>query len=45
MTVITKDEDFENLHFGLNTTKKLIRVLLGNIEANDLISVFGKHLT
>ena len=42
--VVTKDEDFENLHFGLNTPKKLIRVLLGNISTNDLITVFEKHL-
>jgi predicted nuclease of predicted toxin-antitoxin system len=38
--VITKDEDFENLHFGLNTPKKLIRILLGNISTTDLIQVF-----
>jgi predicted nuclease of predicted toxin-antitoxin system len=42
--VVTKDEDFENLHFGLNTPKKLISVLLGNISTNDLITVFEKHL-
>jgi predicted nuclease of predicted toxin-antitoxin system len=42
--VITKDEDFENLHFGLSTPKRLIRVLLGNIGTNDLINVFEKHL-
>ena len=42
--VITKDEDFENLHFALATPKKLIRVLLGNISTSDLVQVFEKHL-
>jgi predicted nuclease of predicted toxin-antitoxin system len=42
--VITKDEDFENLHFAAKTPKKLIRILLGNISTSDLIIVFEKHL-
>jgi predicted nuclease of predicted toxin-antitoxin system len=42
--VVTKDEDFENLHFANNTPKKLIRVLLGNISTSELIQVFEKHL-
>ncbi|MBI3218155.1 MAG: DUF5615 family PIN-like protein [Bacteroidetes bacterium] len=44
LIVITKDEDFKNLHFGINTPKKLIRVLLGNCSTSDLIEVFEKHL-
>lgn len=44
LIVITKDEDFKNLHFGINTPKKLIRVLLGNCSTSDLITVFEKHL-
>jgi len=42
--VITKDEDFKNLHFAANTPKKLIRVLLGNISTQSLIDVFQIHL-
>jgi predicted nuclease of predicted toxin-antitoxin system len=38
--VITKDEDFENLHFATNSPKKLIRILLGNISTSALIQVF-----
>ena len=44
LIVITKDEDFKNLHFGINTPKKLIRVLLGNCSTSDLIDVFEKPL-
>ncbi len=43
--IITKDEDFKNLHFAANTPKKLIRILLGNISTTDLIQVFKNHLT
>jgi predicted nuclease of predicted toxin-antitoxin system len=43
--VITKDEDFENLHFAAKTPKKLIRILLGNISTADLIQVFEKHFS
>ncbi len=42
--VVTKDEDSENLYFGMNTPKKLIRILLGNWSTTDLIKVFEKHL-
>jgi predicted nuclease of predicted toxin-antitoxin system len=42
--IITKDEDFENLHFAAKTPKRLIRILLGNISTSDLIQVFEKHL-
>ena len=42
--VITKDEDFENLHFAANTSKKLIRILLGNISTVQLIQVFEDQL-
>jgi predicted nuclease of predicted toxin-antitoxin system len=43
--VVTKDEDFKNLHFANNTPKKLIRVLLGNISTLELIQIFEKHLS
>ena len=42
--VVTKDEDFENLHFATNSPKKLIRILLGNINTSALIQVFEKHI-
>lgn len=42
--IITKDEDFKNLHFAVKTPKKLIRVVLGNISTSDLIQIFVKHL-
>lgn len=41
--VITKDEDFKNLHFAANTPK-LIRVILVNIGTQSLIDVFQIHL-
>jgi predicted nuclease of predicted toxin-antitoxin system len=43
MVVITKDEDFERLHFTKNRPKKLIRIVLGNVSTNDLIHLFEKH--
>jgi predicted nuclease of predicted toxin-antitoxin system len=43
--VITKDEDFENLHFAAKTPQRLIRILLGNISTADLIQVFEKHFS
>ena len=42
--VVTKDEDFENLHFATGSPKKLIRILLGNIATTELIRVFAKHV-
>lgn len=42
--VISKDEDFENLHFATNAPWKLIRILLGNSSNSELIQVFEKHL-
>lgn len=43
LVVVTKDEDFKNLHFAAKTPKKLIRVMLGNISTIELIQVFEKH--
>lgn len=42
--VISKDEDFENLHFAKQTPSKLIRVLLGNTSTSELILIFEKHI-
>jgi predicted nuclease of predicted toxin-antitoxin system len=42
--VITKDSDFKNSFFIQGTPSKLIKVNLGNIANNALISIFSKHL-
>jgi predicted nuclease of predicted toxin-antitoxin system len=42
--VITKDNDFKNSHLINNTPKKLIRILLGNVSNNSLLSVFNLYL-
>jgi predicted nuclease of predicted toxin-antitoxin system len=42
--ILTKDEDFESLHFGKGTPRKLVRILLGNVSTSDLIQIFEKHL-
>ncbi|WP_428668473.1 DUF5615 family PIN-like protein [Runella sp.] len=44
LIVITKDEDFRNSFFLQHTPRKLIRILLGNISNDTLISLFDKHL-
>jgi predicted nuclease of predicted toxin-antitoxin system len=41
---ITKDEDFRNTHFLQNTPAKLIKINLGNISNDRLISIFQKRL-
>ncbi|QEC77639.1 DUF5615 family PIN-like protein [Mucilaginibacter ginsenosidivorax] len=43
MVVITKDQDFKDSHFVNKTPKKIIRITLGNISNNDLVSVFMKN--
>jgi len=42
--VITKDNDFRNTHFLQNTPLKLIKINLGNISNDHLISIFHKHI-
>jgi predicted nuclease of predicted toxin-antitoxin system len=44
LIVITKDEDFRNSFFLQRTPRKLIRILLGNISNDSLLSLFDKHL-
>lgn len=44
LIVITKDEDFRNSFFLQHTPRKLIRILLGNISNESLISLFDKYL-
>ena len=41
---ITKDNDFRNSHFLKNTPCKLIKINLGNISNEMLISVFQNQL-
>jgi len=43
-TVISKDKDFKDSHFIRQTPKKLIKINLGNISTNSLITIFGKTL-
>lgn len=42
--LITKDKDFRNSYFLSRTSRKLIRVCLGNISNNILIQVFENQL-
>ena len=42
--VITKDEDFRNSHIFRNTPKKLIRIILGNISNQLMLTLFEKYL-
>lgn len=44
LIVITKDEDFRNSFFLQHTPRKLIRILLGNISNESLISLFDNYL-
>jgi len=41
---ITKDNDFRNSHFLQNTPLKLIKINLGNINNDALISIFRNQL-
>lgn len=43
LTVITKDIDFRNAHFIKQTPRRIIRICLGNISNQDLISLLKKH--
>jgi len=43
--MITKDNDFRNSHFLENTPLKLIKVSLGNISNDALISIFQSRLS
>lgn len=42
--IITKDNDFRNSHFLQNTPLKLIKINLGNVSNDTLISIFHKQL-
>lgn len=44
LIVITKDSDFKNSHFINKTPKKIIRITLGNISNDELITLFAKYL-
>lgn len=43
--LITKDTDFRISYFLSNTPKKLIKVNLGNISTEKLVSVFRKNIS
>ena len=42
--VITKDSDFRNSFFVLNSPLKLIKINLGNISNNELIDIINANL-
>ena len=42
--VFTKDADFRNSHFLSQTPKKLIKLSLGNISTNQLITILTDNL-
>ena len=43
--VVTKDKDFRNSHFLQNSPLKLIKINLGNISNDELISIFKTHIS
>ena len=43
LTVITKDIDFRNTYFIKQIPKRIIRICLGNISTQDLISLLKAH--
>ncbi|GAB3700846.1 hypothetical protein GCM10027592_28230 [Spirosoma flavus] len=42
--VITKDADFRNTYFLKKTPRKLIRICLGNLTNDSLVSLFESQL-
>ena len=43
LVVVTKDSDFISSHLVKKTPKKLIRVVLGNISNNELVTLFERY--
>ena len=43
-TMVSKDADFKNGFFIMNSPKKLIRICLGNISTSDLIQILKNNL-
>lgn len=41
---ISKDKDFRDSHFLKQLPKKLIKISLGNISNNALITIFQEHI-
>jgi predicted nuclease of predicted toxin-antitoxin system len=44
LVLITKDEDFKNSHFLQSKPKHVIRITLGNISNDKLITIFSRNL-
>lgn len=44
LMVVTKDEDFRNSFFLRHSTRKLVRVILGNISNQELLTLFEQNL-
>lgn len=42
--VITKDEDFKNIHFARGCPKKVLRILLGNLPTHKITATIDKHM-
>jgi predicted nuclease of predicted toxin-antitoxin system len=42
--VVSKDADFRNSHFLHHTPRKLIRIALGNLSNEALITLFAQYL-
>ncbi|MDP9442514.1 MAG: DUF5615 family PIN-like protein [Actinomycetota bacterium] len=42
--VVTKDRDFRDSHLLRSTPRRLLVVATGNIDNNDLLSLFDQHL-
>lgn len=45
MVLITKDADFRDNFFILKTPKKLIKINLGNISSQELLSILESHIS
>jgi predicted nuclease of predicted toxin-antitoxin system len=44
LVVITKDSDFRNSYFIKQTHKKLIKINLGNIPNQELVTIFSENI-
>ncbi|MGV8133573.1 MAG: DUF5615 family PIN-like protein [Mangrovibacterium sp.] len=44
LVIITKDADFRNSYFVKQTPRKLIKINLGNISNQELITIFSENI-
>ncbi len=45
LILITKDADFRDSHYLKNSPSKLVKINLGNISNDELITIIGNNLT